>query len=82
MSELKSSGEQKTLEFSLTPDEFDLLLSMAGVATGFMMAQGKKRLAYSFVRLVNRLNENNPDFTPYTIPRDAELDADSKTSDK
>lgn len=80
MEEKKHSDEQKTVrfEFSLTPDEFDLLLLMAGVATGATMRQGDKEMAYGFLRFVNRLNENNPNFTPYEIPCDAELEANGR----
>ena len=61
-------GEQKTLEFSLTVDEFDLLLLMMGLAASCVMRHGNKEVAYAFMRLVNRVNENNPNFVPYEIP--------------
>lgn len=52
---------------TLTDDEFDNLLIMAGFATGAAMKQEDKRLANSFLRLVNSINRDNPNWAPYNI---------------
>jgi hypothetical protein len=58
----------KTIQ--LTADEFDLLLIMAGYATGAAEGVGEHDLKWSFVKLMNRINEGNPDWTPYAIPEE------------
>lgn len=80
MQKKQPSGKKKPAQFtfSLTPDEFSLLLLMAGMATGCMFQQESPKLAYRFVRLANRLNENNPHWSPYAIPSDDELKAEAK----
>jgi len=64
----------KDITFSLTPDEFDSLLLMAGYAIGAAFPDNRK-LAYAFLRLANRLNEGNPNWTPYQIPDHHNLEA-------
>jgi len=52
----------------LTDDEHNLLLMALGYAIGLAMKENNRGLAYSIVRLTNKLNENNPSYVPYQIP--------------
>jgi hypothetical protein len=54
----------------LTEREFDLLLIMAGYATGAAERDGNQQLKWAFVKLLNRLNESNPHWTPYLVPEE------------
>ena len=58
--------DEKTI--TLTREQFDILLLMAGYASGAAMQAKDARMAWSFVHLTNVLNKDNPDFTPYEIP--------------
>lgn len=58
------------MTIELTDDEFSQLLLMCGYAAG-AAAKGEERLlAYSFIHLANRINQNNPNWTPYEIPKE------------
>jgi len=61
----KRGPEMKTI--TLTDDEFDQLLVVCGYAAGAAMKDRDDRLAYSFIRLANRINEGNPKWTPYEV---------------
>ena len=52
---------------TLTDDEFDQLLIVCGYAAGAAMNNREDRLAYSFIQLANRINEGNPNWTPYEV---------------
>jgi hypothetical protein len=54
--------------FTLTLGEYDRLLLMMGFAVGAAFNDKSYRLAYQFVDLSNRINRNNPHWTPYQIP--------------
>ena len=54
--------------FSLDDDQYDSLLLMLGYATCAAMKEGNRRLAYSFVKLANAINRDNPRWRPYEIP--------------
>ena len=66
------SETENTFEFSLTSEEYRLLNLMAGVAIGCMMSRDEKKLAYNFLRLMNRINEGKSDWMPYAIPQEFE----------
>jgi hypothetical protein len=51
---------------TLTVDDYDTLLIALGVATGALGTHSPA--AWGIVRLINCINEGNPDFTPYEIP--------------
>lgn len=50
--------------------QYSTLNLALGYATGAAKRDGNDMLADSFTRLTNKLNENNPDFTPYVVPED------------
>jgi hypothetical protein len=54
---------------TLTGDEYQRLLLLTGYATGAAMKDDPK-LAYSFLDLANRINRDNPRWTPYAIPEE------------
>jgi hypothetical protein len=41
---------------------------MAGYASGAASQAGEQRLKWSFMKLINKINANNPHWTPYAIP--------------
>jgi hypothetical protein len=53
------------LKVELTREEHDTLLMMAGIATGAALRDNMPHMAVSFLRLINAVNRNNPDWTPY-----------------
>lgn len=67
---LTKNGENYDLKLELTQKEFDLLLVLAGMATGLAFKNGMTKLAYSFLDLANRINEGNPNYHPYEIPEE------------
>lgn len=58
------------MTIELTDDEMSQLILMCGYATGAAERNGDRRLALSYLRLANRINENNPQWTPYAIPEE------------
>ena len=59
--------EKGKVILELTPEQFDRILIMAGYATGAAQLRGDSPV--DFIRLVNEINEGNPHFTPYQIPK-------------
>jgi hypothetical protein len=57
-----------TINVTLTPSEHSMFLFMCGYACGAVDRDGNPRLFWNFVHVVNRLNEGNPNYTPYEIP--------------
>jgi hypothetical protein len=55
---------------TLTRDEFETLLLALGYATGAALARKERSLSLNFIRLMNALNRDNPDYVPYEIPSD------------
>jgi hypothetical protein len=62
----KRHDDHITLE--LTADEFAGLLLALGYAAGAAHGRGEVKMFYGWLRLVNAINDGNPDFTPYAIP--------------
>lgn len=60
-----------TVRITLTRDEFDLLLLSLGIAAG-MASEDNPKLFRSIFRLVNAINDGNPNFTPYQIDPEPE----------
>ena len=58
------------MTIDLTDDEFNKLLLLFGYATGAAMVRDQKSLAYGFLALANRINQNNPNWIPYEIPKE------------
>lgn len=54
----------------LTRDEYETLLLMLGFATGAAVKENNNKLAVSFLRLANKINENNPRWIRYEIPQE------------
>lgn len=50
---------------TLSNAEFDALLLMMGYAAGAAHKEHNEALFNSFLRLANRVNQNNPGWTPY-----------------
>jgi len=59
------------MNFTLTIEEYQMLLMALGTATG-AVSKTNPQLARAFLRLANRVNENNPAWRPYGIPPDDE----------
>jgi hypothetical protein len=64
--EAAAEGEHLTIE--LDDDEFSQLILMSGYAWGAAMKADDSELARLFLILANRINKNNPKWTPYEIP--------------
>jgi hypothetical protein len=54
------------MTIELSQDDFELLLVMLGYGTGAAM-QHDQKLAYKFLALANRINKDNPNWTPYAV---------------
>lgn len=65
---MKRTPEGVTIE--LTSDQFDSLLLQLGYAAGAATLRGEP--LHRFLRLVNAINEGNPDWTPYEVADDAQ----------
>lgn len=52
---------------TLTNEEYDELLIMIGYAAGSAGKMGNMELRNNFLRLLNRINEGNPNWTPYEV---------------
>lgn len=57
-----------TLKFTLSRDDFETLLLMAGYAVGAAVKDRERRLAVRFLRLTNTINKDNPNYIPYEVP--------------
>lgn len=64
----RRDGDKVTLEMSL--DDWERLLFMAGMAIGDAHRRSDMRAFYAELGVVNRINEGNPNFTPYEIPEE------------
>lgn len=53
---------------SLDEDDWSLLMLMAGYASGAALKSGDRDLMHAFMRLLNKMNEGNDNYTPYGIP--------------
>lgn len=65
-------GENITLE--MTVDDYERLLVMMGFALAGAMEKDRidgTKMAYRWLRFLNDLNNGNPNFTPYEIPKEA-----------
>jgi hypothetical protein len=60
-------GDGKEIVVTLSQHEFNGLLIVMGYAAGAAFREDK-RLAWSFLELANRVNRDNPHWTPYEIP--------------
>ena len=60
-----SNGLRVMLEMS--QEEWTNLLIMLGMATGMAFNKSNQE-GYRWVKLVNAMNETNPQFRPYEIP--------------
>jgi hypothetical protein len=60
------------MKIELTDDEFTTLMLMCGYAAGVASGRDSMCLAYSFLRLANAINRDNPDWIPYEIPKESE----------
>ncbi len=58
------------MTIDLSSEEFDMLLLALGYATGAAHKENEKRLMYSFVRLTNAVNRDNPNYIPYQVPEE------------
>jgi hypothetical protein len=56
------------MTFTLSDKEHTDLLIMLGFATAMAWKDTDKSLAYSFIRLANAINANNPNWKPYEVP--------------
>jgi hypothetical protein len=54
-----------SVQITLTEDEYSLLLFLMGMA---IAALDVPTMHHDAVRLVNSMNEGNPEFTPYGVP--------------
>jgi hypothetical protein len=55
------------MTITLTDNEFDSLLICLGYAVGAAWPVDRQ-LAVSFMRVVNAVNRDNPQFRPYVLP--------------
>jgi hypothetical protein len=51
----------------LTPNELETMQLMLGMATGAAIECRGRKLAMSFIRLANKLNEGNKNWIPYEV---------------
>lgn len=63
------SYSEKDGQVTLTMDRntYDNLLLAMGIATGWALHDGNKTQANALFRLINKLNEGNPNFNPYRV---------------
>lgn len=62
-----TAKKEGRVTIEMSEEEHDRLICMMGYAVGAAMRQDSD-LGWGWIRLVNRLNEGNPDFVPYKIP--------------
>lgn len=51
----------------LSPDQFDGILIALGYALGFAQDSGNVEYVQCWLRLVNQINQGNPNYTPYEV---------------
>jgi len=56
----------------LNRDEYETLLFMCCYAVGAAHEKRESVIATGFLRLTNKLCENDPEFIPYVLPEDTE----------
>ena len=61
-----------SFKVTFTQIEYNRLLLMMGYAVASAMEKDRK-MAYNFLDLVNRINKNNPHWTPYEIPEEFQM---------
>jgi hypothetical protein len=61
--------EKIHIDVQLSRDEYDAMLLMCGFACGAASQLQERGMLKSFVHLTNRLNEWNPNFKAYEIPK-------------
>ena len=54
--------------FTLSRDDYDLLLMMMHYATCAALELRERKLFREFLRLANEVNKNNPNYRPYELP--------------
>jgi hypothetical protein len=54
-------------EITLSRDDYNSLIFALGYAMGAAMKENETKMANSFIALVNRINEGNPDYIPYKV---------------
>jgi len=59
-------GDEIVLRLSV--NDYETLLLMLGFAAGAVSRESHQNIFWRWVALVNRINEGNPQFTPYEIP--------------
>jgi len=64
MTTFERNIETGDIRLQMTSRDWELLLLMMGYAIGSAMRDSNS-LFQSFIYLTNRLNEQNPNFTPY-----------------
>ena len=68
----RRDGDRVTIEMSI--NDWDSMIVALGIAGGVLIARGSPRESprafWRFTALVNRINQGNADFTPYTIPEE------------
>lgn len=70
MFQITDNGTRVELNLSLTRNEWDALILMAGMATGAAFKNCTAKLAFSFLAIANKMNEGNPNWVPYEIPEE------------
>ncbi|HEX4275797.1 MAG TPA: hypothetical protein VHZ74_10600 [Bryobacteraceae bacterium] len=65
----KREGDRVSIEMNF--DDWNMLLIVLGFATGAALEGQFPITSGRILGLVNRLNEGNPDFTPYEIAEKA-----------
>jgi hypothetical protein len=61
-----------SLSVTLTQAEYESLLFLLGMAMGTATKEKMTRLSYTCLRLMNKINEGNPNYTPYWVPKEDE----------
>ncbi len=62
------SEENGQVVLRMSREDYDLLLMSLGMATGVANKQRIFAHGQSIVMLCDRLNEGNPNYTPYQVP--------------
>lgn len=63
----RDNGDTVTLTMTMTHENYDYLLLLLGIAAGSVSMHSRESFR-DMIRFVNRLNEGNPNFTPYEVP--------------
>jgi hypothetical protein len=54
--------------FTLAQGEYEILLIMMGYAANAAFRNREGSLGCMFIRVANKVNENNPNWVPYQMP--------------